>query len=265
VAEQKQHLQRLKDVIKGQAEERLVEAAGTLWASGLQRNAIMDMLDTTFGPDFWEDDEGDELGELHPALVKAKAEYADGTLAPEARAIIESIFGEGFFTGAHVEDEDDAEWSVEVDDGATELVKGMSAIDGVETLASSQGGRHGLAYVTFRGPNAIKFANAMTSLMAEALAGKGLYTIGENTFHHVFSLDLSVHLCMKWNHTAYALVLEVAKEAIEKVKTVEKMTGDYIEQPVVARPVVGNFGKDELYKRAMEDTVAAFRDGRMKG
>jgi hypothetical protein len=118
VAEQEEHLQRLKDVIKEQAEERLIEAAGTLWGSGLQRNAIMDMLDTTFGPDFaYSEDDYDEEkdGELHPALVKARAEYAAGTLAPEARAIIESIFGEGFFTGAHVEDEDDADWSVDVE------------------------------------------------------------------------------------------------------------------------------------------------------
>jgi hypothetical protein len=116
VADQKKHLQRLRDVIQGNAEERLIEAAGTLMEFEFRRNAIMDLLDTTFGPLFWEDDEDDEPGGLHPAVVNARAEYAAGTLAPEARAIIESIFGEGFFTGAHVDDAD-SPLSVEVDDG----------------------------------------------------------------------------------------------------------------------------------------------------
>ena len=57
-----------------------------------------------------------------------------------------------------------------------ELVNSMSEIDGVETLASSQGGQRGLAYVTFQGANASKFAMAMPDLMAQALAsGEGSY------------------------------------------------------------------------------------------
>jgi hypothetical protein len=37
---------------------------------------------------------------VHPALVKAKAEYQAGTLVPEVQACLESIFGADFFAGA---------------------------------------------------------------------------------------------------------------------------------------------------------------------
>jgi hypothetical protein len=89
---------------------------------------------------------------------------------------------------------------------------------GIKSYGNTTGSPNArIYYVTFRGPNAIKFANAMTGLMAEALASKGQYTIGEDTFHHVFSLDLSVHICMKCNQTAYPLVLEAAKEAARQM------------------------------------------------
>jgi hypothetical protein len=96
-AEQREHLQRLKDVIQCHAEQSLVDAAETLWGSGLGRGDIINKLDHAFGPQFYLDDEHEEG--VNPALAKAKTEYAAGTLEPKVRATIESIFGEGFFTG----------------------------------------------------------------------------------------------------------------------------------------------------------------------
>jgi hypothetical protein len=51
-AEQKAHLQRLKDVVQGDAEQGLVDAAEVLWQSGLKRSDIIGKLDQAFGPNF---------------------------------------------------------------------------------------------------------------------------------------------------------------------------------------------------------------------
>jgi hypothetical protein len=51
-AEQKAHLQRLKDVVQGDAEQCLVDAAEVLWQAGLERSDISGKLDQAFGPNF---------------------------------------------------------------------------------------------------------------------------------------------------------------------------------------------------------------------
>jgi hypothetical protein len=58
-AEQKAHFQRLKDVVQGEAEQSLVDAAEVLWQSGLERSDIIGKLDEALGPDFHGEEEED--------------------------------------------------------------------------------------------------------------------------------------------------------------------------------------------------------------
>jgi hypothetical protein len=113
VAEQKEELKRLKDVIRGHADQRLTNAAETLRGLGLSRVDILDMLNDAFGPNYREDDEhqqGDGILLIAPrfkaALSKVKSDYTAGTIAPEVQAVFMDMFGPAFFTWRAPEDEE---------------------------------------------------------------------------------------------------------------------------------------------------------------
>jgi hypothetical protein len=106
--EQKEELQRLKDVVMMDAEQSLIESAEVLMDFGLRRKAINEKLDVTLGPDD-DDEEEDQVDE-----DKGNDE-GDGILlvGPGSRprprrtmrrgpvkAVIESMFTEKFFTAA---------------------------------------------------------------------------------------------------------------------------------------------------------------------
>jgi hypothetical protein len=127
-------------------------------------------------------------------------------------------------------------------------------------------------YVAFRGIYAVTFVAAMLKEMAATFAERWTtYKLNNRTHGHDFRIHLGEGpLSIAFLPGTYPLVLEAARKAIEKVQTVEKMTSDFMERPVVPRPVVAkriiaNFDGGDSLKKTLDDTVAAFRDGSLKG